>query len=398
MKLESDVKSYSRRWPNVFSRASGDLVWDVEGRRWLDCFGGAGSLNYGHADPELIGAMADYLARGGILHSLDVATEARQAFIEAVHRVLLAPRRLPYILQFPGPTGTNAVECALKIARLASGRTEVVYFEGAYHGMTLGSLSVTDGKLYREGAGVPLPYTHALPFGTDAALDQLRTRTPAAVIVETVQAEGGINVAPSAWLRDLAAVCRERGALLIVDDVQVGCGRTGPFFSFERAGITPDVVCMSKALSGVGLPLSLTLLRPELDVWQPGQHSGTFRGNNLAFVTAVPILERWAASGISEGTERRAAILADALHQLQARHPEIRDVRGLGLIQGLELTPELAQAVARAAWERGLLIETCGSQGQVVKLLPSLTMPLDILAEVIDMLSDSLQDALQRER
>src|SRR5699024_4563060 len=230
---------------------------------------------------------------------------AKRDFLTAIDTNLLEPRGLDYKVMFPGPTGTNAVEAALKLARKVTGRESVISFTNAFHGMTLGSLSVTGTSMERDGAGIPLVHATPMPFDNyfggvaedfqwfSRVLDDSGSglNKPAAVIVETIQGEGGINVARAVWLRALSDLCAERDILLIVDDVQMGCGRTGPFFSFEHAGIKPDIVTVSKSIGGYGLPLALTFFRSDLDVWKPGEHNGTFRGNNPAFVTATAALE-----------------------------------------------------------------------------------------------------------
>ena len=293
---ESAVRSYCRTWPAVFDRAAGSWLYDENGRAYLDFFAGAGALNYGHNNPVLKRALLDYLAGDRVIHSLDMYTIAKREFLTAFDELILRPRQLDYQVQFPGPGGANSVEAALKLARKVTGRTGVISFTNAFHGMTLGALSITGNAFHRGGAGVPLAHATPMPFDPSAGsgapgflwLERLLDDSssgldkPAAVIVETVQGEGGINVARAEWLRSLAGLCQRHDILLIVDDVQMGCGRTGPFFSFETAGITPDIVCLSKSIGGYGLPLALTLIRPDLDIWQPGEHNGTFRGVNPA--------------------------------------------------------------------------------------------------------------------
>ncbi|HUH01511.1 MAG TPA: diaminobutyrate--2-oxoglutarate transaminase, partial [Kofleriaceae bacterium] len=275
-RLESNVRSYCRSFPVVFDRAEGSHLFDESGRDYLDFFAGAGALNYGHDNPLLRDALLEYIGRGGVAHSLDMTTAAKVRFLELFERLILRPRDLRYKVMFPGPTGTTAVEAALKLARKVTGRASVVAFTNAFHGMTLGSLAVTGNGAKRGGAGVTLDRTNRMPFagyfGTDTdTLGQVAAMlgdgssgvdAPAAFIVETVQAEGGVNVASEEWLVGLARLAREHDALLIVDDIQVGCGRTGPFFSFEDAGIRPDIVCLSTSLSGFGLPRAVTLMRP----------------------------------------------------------------------------------------------------------------------------------------
>ncbi|MEV6251564.1 diaminobutyrate--2-oxoglutarate transaminase [Streptomyces sp. NPDC051742] len=406
--LESEVRSYCRAWPVVFERATGSRLYDEQGRPYLDFFAGAGSLNYGHNNPALKRALLDYLADDGVTHGLDMSTTAKRDFLETFHETVLEPRSLPYKVMFPGPTGTNAVEAALKLARKVTGRQTVVSFTNAFHGMSLGSLAVTGNAAKRAGAGVPLHHAIRMPFDDyldgqltdflwfERLLDDAGSGLdhPAAVIVETVQGEGGINVARAAWLRGLADLCRRHDMLLIVDDIQMGCGRTGDFFSFEEAGITPDIVTLSKSISGYGLPMALCLFRPELDVWQPGEHNGTFRGNNPAFVTATAALDAYWRDGVlRERTLGRADRVESALLDLCADDGRMGlAVRGRGLVWGLEFADgERAEAVCRRAFETGLLVETSGPNGEVVKLLPPLTATDDELDEGLGILARSVR-------
>lgn len=278
-------------------------------------------LNYGHNPDRIKQALLAYLMRDGITHTLDMYSEAKQRFIERFYEVILQPRGLHYKFQFPGPTGTNAVEAALKLARKVTGREQVVGFTNAFHGMTLGALAVTGNGFKRAGAGVPLSNSAAVPFdgylGADTdTLDYFEALLkdggsgmdmPAAVIVETVQAEGGVNVASVQWLQRLRRITAEYGIVLIVDDIQVGCGRTGRFFSFEEAGIVPDIVTLSKSLSGYGLPLALVLIKPELDQWAPGEHNGTFRGHCPAFVTATAALQFWQNDALTQAVQKKGS-------------------------------------------------------------------------------------------
>jgi diaminobutyrate-2-oxoglutarate transaminase len=405
---ESAVRSYCRVWPKVFDRATGSWLYDEDGDAYLDFFTGASALNYGHNNPALKQALLDYLASDRVIHSLDMYTVAKSAFLTAFDEFILAPRRLDYRVQFPGPAGTNAVEAALKLARKATGRTEVISFGGAFHGMTLGALAVTSSRFHRDGAGVPLTHAIQVPFGcrldgsepgspgiecllqdSDIRLDEV-----AAVIVETVQGEGGINVAPQEWLSDLAWLCRRHGIVLVVDDVQMGCGRTGPFFSFEPAGITPDVVCLSKSISGYGLPLALTLIRPDLDIWKPGEHNGTFRGVNPAFVTGAAALRAyWRDKALEHGTLAKGQRVATALIELAQSVPGTPILsRGRGLAHGLAFEHgELAKKVSVAAFERGLLVETAGPKDEVIKLLPPLTATDTELDQGLALLADAVQ-------
>lgn len=405
-RLESEVRSYSRMWPTVFTTANGSFLHDENGREYIDFFSGAGTLNYGHNDAAMQQRLVDYIQSNGVMHGLDMATAAKRTFLERFDEVILQPRQLDYKVQFPGPTGTNAVEAALKLARKVTGRRVVAGFTNAFHGMTLGALSVSANPAKRHGAGVPLTDTVTMPYDgylgddvdTIGQLDAHLTATSggddalAAVIVETVQAEGGVNVASFDWLRRLADVCAEHGTLLIVDDVQTGCGRTGPFFSFEPAGIVPDIVCLSKSLSGYGLPMALTVFRRELDVWDPGEHSGTFRGNNAAFVTATEALRHWETDALTETVRRESKSIVKSLGEIAATHPRARaSVRGRGFLQGLHCdVPGLASAICKASFERGLIVETSGPADEVVKLLPPLVIDHETLLSGLRILSDAV--------
>lgn len=402
----SVVRSYCRSWPTVFDRALGSWLYDEDGHPYLDFFAGAGSLNYGHNNPALKQPLIEYLAADRVVHSLDANTVAKREFLVDFERMILLPRGLDYRVQLPGPGGTNAVEAALKLARKATGRTNVVHFENAFHGMTLGALAVSSGPFYRAGAGVPLTNTTVWPFDhpelcpvpDGSWFDTLWQRrgdgsaAPAAVIVETVQAEGGVQVARPCWLRALFDWCASRATVLIVDDVQAGCGRTGPFFSFETAGIVPDLVCVSKSISGFGLPLALTLIRPDLDLWQPGEHSGTFRGVDLSFVTAAAALRSyWRDDTLELTTMEKADQIHAVLANLARWMPKMCvAARHKGLLQGLEfVSGDVARDVRDAAFSMGLLAETAGPRGEVLKILPPLTISNEDLDWGLGLLVDA---------
>ena len=401
---ESEVRGYCRNFPAVFQSAKGAWMTDTEGRKYLDFFAGAGVLNYGHNPDRIKEALVDYLTGDGITHTLDMYSVAKQNFIEAFQSVILEPRGLKYKMQFPGPTGTNAVEAALKLARKVTGRERVVNFTNAFHGMTLGSLAVTGNGFKRAGAGVPLNHTASVPFdgymGKDIdTLDYLEAMlvddgsgldTPAAVIVETVQAEGGVNIATMTWLKRLREVTEKHGVLLIIDDIQVGCGRTGGFFSFEDAGITPDIVTLSKSLSGYGLPLALVLFKPELDKWAPGEHNGTFRGHCPAFVTATAALNFWKNDWLEKSVIAKGKLATERLKKMIKNLGVKAEVRGRGLIIGVAFEDaELAGRISAACFERGMIIETAGINDEVLKLLPSLTISDEELAKGLDIIEQS---------
>jgi diaminobutyrate-2-oxoglutarate transaminase len=413
-RLESEVRGYCRSFPAVFTRARGARLFDANDRGYVDFFSGAGALNYGHNNERLKRELLGYIAADGIVHGLDMATTAKAEFLEALEACILEPRGLEYRVQFPGPTGTNAVEAALKLARKVTGRNTIVSFTNAFHGMTLGSLAVTGNDFKRRGAGIALVLGDTMPYsgylGDDVdTLDYFEAfvsdhgsgvDVPAAVIVETVQAEGGINVASDAWLRRLEQICRTYGIVLIVDDIQVGCGRTGPFFSFERAGIVPDLVCLSKSLSGYGLPLSVVLIRPDLDAWEPGEHNGTFRGNNPAFVTARATFETyWRDPALSRHVDSAGASVRARLEAIAETHPWLAaEVRGRGLIQGIACDDaEVSGEICRRSFERGLIMETAGPAGNVAKVMPPLTIDEPALKEGLEILEGVVHE-LARER
>ncbi|MEQ9575493.1 MAG: diaminobutyrate--2-oxoglutarate transaminase, partial [Rhodospirillales bacterium] len=386
---ESNVRGYIRNFPTVFTKAKDAKLTDQDGTQYIDFFAGAGVLNYGHNNAELKEAVMDYMAEDGIIHGLDMGTEAKETFLKTFHEVILKPRGMDYKIQFPGPTGTNAVESALKLARKVTGRTNVVSFTNAFHGMTAGALALTGNASKRAGAGVPLNNVTTMPFdgymGKDVdTLDYFEKTLkdagsgidkPAAVIVETVQGEGGINLAGWKWLRRLRAICTQHDILMIVDDIQMGCGRTGPFFSFEPAAVMPDLICLSKAISGLGLPMALVLIRPDLDIWKPGEHNGTFRGNNLAFVSATKALDYWRDGVLEEDVAIKGRRIRERLSEIVDAHPEANlRVRGRGMVQGLVSEEEgLAVDICQEAFQNGLVMETAGVDDQVAKIMPPLT-------------------------
>jgi diaminobutyrate-2-oxoglutarate transaminase len=411
---ESEVRSYSRSWPTVFDRAVGSHIYDESGREYIDFFAGAGALNYGHNNPALKKVLLDYISDDRVMHSLDMFTTARQEFIQTFGDIILKPRGLDYKLAFPGPGGTQATEAALKLARKYTGRETVISFTNGFHGMTLGALAVTGNALKRSGAGVPL--THATPMPYDsyidgdpsdfAYLERLLTDSgsgldkPAAVIVETVQGEGGVNPARYEWLQNLDRLCKKHEILLIIDDVQMGCGRTGTFFSFEEAGIEPDMVCLSKSISGFGIPMALTLLKPELDVWEAGEHNGTFRGISAGFATATAtIREYWSDNVFTQNIRSKAEAVAKRLESIVEMTPALTvAAKGRGLARGIEMADgDLADAVCEEAFHNGLLIETAGSNGEVVKLLPPLTISEDVLDAGLNILERAVATIASRE-
>ncbi len=410
--IESEVQSYARSFPRVFCRAQNEYMWDEDEKCYLDFLAGAGTLNYGHNNPIFKKILLEYIENDGITHGLDLHTRAKGEFLEAFNEKILKPRELDYIVQFTGPTGTNAVEAAMKIARNVTGQQNIVTFTNGFHGVSLGSLAATGNSHHRDAAGVSLTGTHRVPYDgylgddidTTAYLDKVLAdsssgiNSPAAVIVETVQGEGGINVASIEWLRNLQTVCRKHKVLLILDDIQAGCGRTGNYFSFEEAGIYPDIVTLSKSLGGYGLPFAVVLMKPELDQWKPGEHNGTFRGNNLAFVTAKAALDHyWSDDEFSKSIKAKGEFVSSRLKEIADTYGDHNfTARGRGMFQGICcVSGEIAGKITKEAFKRGLLIETSGADDQVVKLLCPLITSQENLEKGLDIIEESVRTVCQ---
>lgn len=406
--IESEVRSYCRVFPAEFCRGEGVFLYDTQGDRWYDFLSAAGSLNYGHNPPQLKSALLNYIESNGVANSLDLHTQAKRTFLEAFDEVILRPRSLNYKVQFCGPTGANAVEAALKLARKVTGRKGIVAFSNSYHGMTIGAMSVSASHRRRNESYLSPNWVDFFPFdgctGLPNELDFLRkllltkgsgVAPPAALIVEPVQGEGGVNIASSAWLAGLRELADELGALLIFDEIQCGCGRSGKFFAFEHSDVRPDIVCLSKSISGMGLPMSILLLAPKLDVWKPGEHNGTFRGFNYAFVTATAALsEYWAAPNFKTELETRGAEVHATLSSWrQDFRRDLVRVSALGMFAGIQLaSTEIAQAVQQTCYKDGLIIERCGPESDTLKLLP----PVVISREELDAGLCILRTALER--
>ncbi|OKH89945.1 diaminobutyrate--2-oxoglutarate transaminase [Thalassospira sp. TSL5-1] len=406
-RLESEVQSYARSFPVTFDKAEGAWLTDTDGNRYLDFLAGAGSLNYGHNNPVLQEALIDYIKSNGITHGLDMHSSAKEKFLTAMEEKLFKPRNMEYKIQFTGPTGTNAVEAALKLARRVKGRENVISFTNGFHGVTLGALAVTGNEHHRGAAGVSLDNAVSVPFdgymgdGVDTTdyLDRVLSdnssgvELPAAIIVETVQGEGGLNAADFDWLKKVEALCRKHDILLIVDDIQAGCGRTGTFFSFEPAGIKPDIVTLSKSLSAYGLPFAVVLIKPEYDVWHPGEHNGTFRGNNHAFITAAAALDHfWSDDAFAKSIQEKGEFLGKRLEEIASRYGDNGSIyrKGRGLMQGICFeNGEIADKVTSECFTHNLVIETSGPEDEVVKCLVPLIISMEDLAHGLDILEMS---------
>jgi diaminobutyrate-2-oxoglutarate transaminase len=412
--IESEVQSYARSFPRVFHKATGEHLYDEEGNQYLDFLAGAGTLNYGHNNPVFKEKLLEYINDDGITHGLDMHTRAKGEFLEAFNEKILKPRGYKYVMQFTGPTGTNAVEAALKLARNITGRENIIAFTNGFHGVSLGSLAATGNSHHRGAAGVSLNGTSRMPYdgymgdeiNTTAYLEKVLSDSssgidlPAAVIVETVQGEGGINAASFEWLQNLEAICRRFDILLIVDDIQAGCGRTGTYFSFEEAGITPDIVTLSKSLGGYGTPFAVVLIKPELDQWKPGEHNGTFRGNNFAFVTAKAAIDHyWSDDTFSKEIKRKGEYAAQRLDDIAEKYGEGNFTsRGRGMFLGINcVNGEIAGKITHNAFQKGLIIETSGADDQVVKFLCPLIISDENLKKGIDIVEQAVKDVCAKE-
>lgn len=399
---ESQVRSYCRSFPAIFTKAIGHELITEDGRRITDLLMGCGALNYGHNNPVMKTAVLDYLRDDGVVQAMDLHTGAKDDFLRRFKRIVLDRAGLRHRVMFTGPTGTNAVEAALKLARKVTGRSTMVAFTGGFHGMTLGALSATSNRNSRASSAHLLSNVVRVPYDgylSGDGLDFLERSlddpssgidAPACILVETIQGEGGLRAASCAWLRRLRAIADRCGALLIVDDIQAGCGRTGTFFSFESFDMRPDLICLSKSISGIGLPMALLLIEPEFDIWQVGEHNGTFRGNNLAFVSASAALQYWEDDRFRNEVSGKIETLDTRLRAMAERFPEhIEELRGRGFMRGLVLrSGGTADAVSRDLFARNVMAETCGAGGQVLKLLPALTIPVDALHIALDTIEE----------
>jgi len=395
---ESNVRSYIRHFPAVFDKAEGSTLTDETGRTYVDFFCGAGAVNYGHNNPFIRERLIRYLEDGRIVHALDMATVAKRDFISFYQEWILRPRGLDYKIQFPAPTGTNAVEAALKIARRATGRAGVFALMGSFHGMTAGALACTSDACARNAAGIALGNVIHVPppYMTGSSEEALRyvetlltddhsgAGLPAAFILEAVQADGGIYPLPEDYLVGLASLLKRFGVLLIVDDIQMGSCRTGRYFSFEHAGIEPDLVTVSKSAGGYGIPFAMTLFRPDLDVMKPGEHTGTFRGNQLAFVAAKAGVEYYLEHDLDREVTRKGELVRAFLErEIKSLDPRLQ-VRGIGLAWGVDFNAlphaDVSKAVVRDCFEHGLIAERAGRGDNVIKIMPPLVITDDELA------------------
>ncbi|GAA5610061.1 aminotransferase class III-fold pyridoxal phosphate-dependent enzyme [Streptomyces platensis] len=421
---ESAARTYARSLPIVPVRARGLTIEGADGRRYLDCLSGAGTLALGHNHPVVLEAIRSVLDSGAPLHVLDLATPVKDAFTTELFATLPGELAEKARIQFCGPAGTDAVEAAFKLVRTATGRDGLMAFSGAYHGMTSEALAASGGAQHTSVVRLPYPYDYRCPFGTGGErgaelaarwtqnlLDDHKSGvpSPAGMILEPVQGEGGVIPAPDGWLRRMREITAARQIPLIVDEVQTGVGRTGAFWAVDHSGIVPDVIVLSKAIGG-SLPLAVIVYREELDAWQPGAHAGTFRGNQLAMAAGAATLAYVRANGLDRRAGELGARMLARLTSLAAAHDCIGDVRGRGLMLGVELVdrdadadatggrpaaPELAAAVRDACLDRGLIVELGGRHSAVVRLLPPLTITDEQADAILDRLADAITAAVR---
>ncbi len=420
---ESNARSYPRRLPIGIARAEGCYVEDVDGNRYLDFLSGAGVVSLGHGHPEVVQAVKDQL--DVFIHGLDFPTPIKDEFVTRQLSMLPTAMRDRMRIQFCGPTGANAVEAAVKLCKTATGRDDIIVFQGAFHGSTTATLSMTGWVGQKQQIGNPMPGVHFYPYSycfrcpvglqpdgcetncvavlENSMLDTHGgVRRPAAVVLELVQGEGGVIPATVDFVKRVRSLTRELDIPLVVDEVQSGCGRTGTWFAFEQYGIEPDVIVASKALSGIGMPVALLIYDQRLDAWSPGAHSGTFRGNQLAFAAGVETIKVVQRDRVLENVVERGRQLETGLDKLRA-HPEVLDVRGVGLMWGIEVGDpvtgrphgDLARAIQRRCLEGGLILEVGGRGDGVLRLLPPLTVTAEMVDEAVRVL-DAALDA-QRE-
>jgi diaminobutyrate-2-oxoglutarate transaminase len=417
-KNESSAVSYAKGMPMAIARGKGATLEDADGNIYIDMFSGAGVMALGHGHPEILAAAHAQIDQ--FTHTLDIPSETREKLVAVLKGIL--PKDLTRIF-FGGPTGSDAVEQALKLAKWNKKRNGIIAFEGAYHGMTGASMAVTTDSSHKDGVGelvsgvsfVPYAYSYRNPFGcppeeTDfyAArwLDRVLTDThsgvskPAAVIIEAVQGEGGSIVPNPRFLQNIREITLRHEVLLICDEIQCGLGRTGKMFAFEHSGIVPDIVTMSKALGGIGFPISAIAYREELNTLPAGKSIGTFRGNMVAFAAGAAALEYMVREDIPGHAAVLGAKLLEKLKQNETESPIVGEVRGLGLMLGVEMvkdkqakepSPEYAKKIRTFCHRHGVLVEIGGHHNNVVRLLPPLVITRELAFKAADIITEGIR-------
>lgn len=427
---ESAARTYARRFQQSFSHARGVWITDNNGRRYIDCLSNAGTLALGHNHPEVKAATLSFLNEDRLQQALDLSTPAKAAFAREIFALAPSPLRERGRIQFCSPSGSDAVEAALKLARLHTGRRGIWAFGGAYHGMTAGALAAMGNLSAKAGASasdvnfMPFPYRYRCPFGTSGdQTDLLSLRyietclqdpeggleRPAAIIVELIQGEGGCIPASDAWVRGLRDITRRAGVLLIVDEVQTGLGRTGRTLACDHTGVSPDILVLSKAIGG-GYPMAVIVYDEALDTWHPGAHAGTFRGNQIAMVAGAATIGIVARDGLAAHAETLGLYFMARLRDILADRPIVSDVRGRGLMIGVELASRdeggrqvrsdgfLAAQMRTACFAEGIIVETGGRNGSVLRFLPPLIITRDEIDQVLEGFTRALDQAIRTDQ
>ncbi|MCD6516051.1 MAG: aspartate aminotransferase family protein [Candidatus Aminicenantes bacterium] len=416
---ESSAVSYSKGMPMALRRGRGATLEDVDGNIYIDMFGGAGVMAVGHGHPVVLKAAHEQIDQ--ITHTLDIPSPTRKNMVEVLRKLL--PKELNRIF-FGGPTGSDAVEQAIKLARYNTGRNSIIAFEGAYHGMTGISLALTCDSHHREGIGqlvpdvqfIPYPYTYRNPFGCpdeevdlQAAeyLDRVLSDShsgylkPAAVILESVQGEGGTIIPTTRFMKRIREICNKHDVLMICDEIQAGLGRTGKMFAFEHFDIVPDIVTMSKALGGIGFPIAAIAYKDKLNTWPAGKSIGTFRGNMIAFAAGAAALNWMTENHIPERALELGKKAMLPLKKLESESAIVGEARGIGLMLALEMvtdkrskepSSEYAQMVRKYGHQRGVMIEVGGHHSNVARMLPPLVITEEYLMKGINILSGVIED------
>lgn len=429
-KIESNARTYANSIDKVIVKGLGSYVYDENGKEYLDLLNCAGALALGHNNPFIVSKLQDFLSSNGILQSLDITTPVKEKFLSSLLEFLPPNISKRCKVQFCGPTGSDAAEAAIKLFKTATGRNTILSFSGGYHGMTIGSLSLMGNLMAKTKVTglmpdvhfLPYPYPYRCPFGLGGEqswqvsanyIEHLLNdpesgiTKPAAIFLEVVQGEGGVIPAPVEWLVRLREITKRLDIPLVIDEIQSGIGRTGDMFSFEESGIEPDAILISKAIGG-GLPLSLMVYDEKYDEWEPGSHTGTFRGNQMAMVAGKAILDFFKKNNVTKNVKTKGAYLEKCFKSLALIHPEIGDVRGRGLMWGLEIVDirqpannigsypsdgELTNIIKKKCLKNGLIIESGGRDGAVLRILPALTISQDELNQMIEILDLSITEA-----
>ena len=404
-KYESEIRAYCRAVPTVFKSAKNAVMVDENNDDYIDFFAGAGVLNFGHNNQKMQDAIIEFIKNDGVIQSLDMFTDVKRDFIQTFVKTILEPRGMgDYKLQFTGPTGTNAVEAALKLARKVTGRTEVVAFHRGFHGMTLGALACTANNAFRSSSGVPLNNVIRGTFNDMHALELIRQQIehtgsgltpPAAFIVETLQAEGGVHEASKEWIHAVQKLAHDTGALFIIDDIQGASGRTGSYFSFDDMDIDPDIIVLAKGLGGIGTPIGMCVNKPEYDkAWSPGQHTGTFRGQGLSYVAGKVGIDFFKDETFNNETIRKGKIIRATLDELNSKYSQVASVRQKGMMLAIQFdTPVTSKAITTKCFQNKLIIGAC-STGEIIKFIPPLTIEDETLKEGLNRFVKSVEAVL----